>query len=119
MEMAEESKDDNDLRLRRVYQTPTLTLYMPCEREQTNRVIRAYHMYKEFFFRFIIVDENLKKTHFGNIKQIEMLEKLKLTLKKSIYIGDCQANVLNYSNSQLKNHSVWMICRANIAELEP
>lgn len=45
------------LRLRRIYQTPTLTLVAPLQREETHRVVRRYKKYKDYFFRLNMVTE--------------------------------------------------------------
>jgi hypothetical protein len=53
-------------RLRRVFLTPTLVHYAPLQREETHRVIRKYHKYKDYFFRLTLTTEYLDKIHFGS-----------------------------------------------------
>ena len=98
--------------------TPTLTLYYPNEREETNRVLRKFKKYKDFFFRLILMSDSQEKIHFGSNKEREVLYYLKDVMKDGLNIGDCGSEVLNYSNSQLKNHSVWMICKTKIPEIQ-
>eukprot|EP00347_Sterkiella_histriomuscorum_P000757 403374620 len=119
LEIQNETENDNDLRQRRIYQTPTLTLFFANQREQTNRVIRQFKKYKDNFFRLVLVNDQLQKFHFGSMKQKEMLQHMKDLMKQELYIGDSLAQVLNYSNSQLKNHSVWMVCSTSIPEIQP
>lgn len=76
-----ENENDNDLRQRRVYQTPTLTLFFPNAREQTNRVVRQFKKYKDYFFRFVLVNDQIQKMHFGNIRDRQMLEHMKDLMK--------------------------------------
>ncbi|CDW74505.1 rna-directed rna polymerase [Stylonychia lemnae] len=116
-DIEEEYQDQNDLKQRRVYQTPTLTLFHQNYKEQTHRVLRYNHLYKDFFFRLILVNDDGEKTHFGNFKGKPVLEKMKDIMKDQFYIGGTKGQVLNYSNSQLKNHSVWMLCDTNIPDI--
>lgn len=96
-----------------------MTLYYPNEREQTHRVLRYNKKYKDYFFRLILVSDKIEKVHFGSRKEKPVLERMKDIMKRDLFIGNAKADVLNYSNSQLKNHSVWMICKTNIPDLQP
>ena len=77
-------------------------------------MLRIYKNYKDFFFRLILVSENFEKTHFGSFKDKKVLDYVTEVLKKGIFVGDAPCIVFNYSNSQLKNHSVWMLTKTNI-----
>jgi len=45
------------LRQRRLHMTPTLMLFQPSESEESNRVIRKYSNFIEYFFRISFVNE--------------------------------------------------------------
>jgi len=78
----------NMMRLRRIYQTPTVTIVAPLQREETHRVVRKYKKYKDFFFRLNLVSETLDKLHFGSMRMATMLDYMIDVLGKGIYIGD-------------------------------
>ncbi|CDW76328.1 rna-dependent rna polymerase [Stylonychia lemnae] len=118
IEIQEENQEGNDLRLRRVYLTPTLLLFQPNAKDQTNRVLRYNAKIKDFFFRLVLVSDNMEKFKFGAVRQQELLEKMKEVMKSNLFVGGVNAKVLNYSNSQLKNHSVWMVCESKLAGIE-
>ena len=75
------------LRLRRIYQTPTLTIVAPLQREETHRVVRKYKTYKDFFYRLNMVTENLDKLHFGNTRMREILDFMISVLRDGINFG--------------------------------
>lgn len=64
----------NMLRLRRIYQTPTVTIVAPLQREETHRVVRKYKKYKDFFFRLNLVSDTVDKIHFGSIRMQAVLD---------------------------------------------
>lgn len=68
-EIETECRDQNFLRQRRVYVTPSLILFKPNAREQTCRVLRQFHRFKEYFFRLTLSDDRLQKMHYGSIKE--------------------------------------------------
>jgi len=39
-------------------------------------------------------------------------------LAKGLDIGGNKSQIVNYSNSQLKSHSIWMMVKSNIPELQ-
>jgi hypothetical protein len=77
----------NMLRLRRIYQTPTLTLVAPLQREETHRVVRKYKTYKDFFFRLNMVTEQLDKLHFGNLRMSGILDFMIGILRDGLNFG--------------------------------
>jgi hypothetical protein len=103
-------------RLRRVFQTQTVLIVAPLMREETHRVIRKYRKYKDYFFRLTLVTENQSKLHFGE-RMKNILAFMITVLGKGVQIGDHGSAIVNYSNSQLKNHSVWMLVKTDFVEL--
>lgn len=108
----------NMLRLRRIYQTPTVTIVAPLQREETHRVVRKYKKYKDFFFRLNMVSENLDKLHFGSNRMQEVLNYMITILAEGLTIGGDRSQIVNYSNSQLKSHSIWMLLTSQIPEIQ-
>ena len=104
-------------RLRRVFQTQTVLIVAPLMREETHRVIRKYRKYKDYFFRLTLVTENQSKLHFGE-RMKNILAFMITVLGKGVHIGDHGSAIVNYSNSQLKNHSVWMLVKTDFVELQ-
>jgi len=39
-------------------------------------------------------------------------------LGRGIQVGNQGSQIVNYSNSQLKNHSVWMLVKTDLPELQ-
>lgn len=76
------------LRLRRIYQTPTLTIVAPLQREETHRVVRKYKQFKDYFFRLNMVTENLDKVHFGSTRMQTVLDYFIGILGNGIAIGN-------------------------------
>jgi hypothetical protein len=95
------------LRLRRIYQTPTVTIIAPLQREETHRVVRKYKKFKDFFFRLNMVTEQLDKIHFGHTRMQPVLDFMIATLAKGVNIGgssldasfEYDSEIVNYSNS--------------------
>ena len=87
------------LRLRRIYQTPTLTIVAPLQREETHRVVRKYKKFKDFFFRLNMVTENMDKIHFGSRRMETVLNYMIGILGDGITIGNNRTQIVNYSNS--------------------
>lgn len=77
----------NMMRQRRIYQTPTLTIVAPLQREETHRVVRKYKSYKDFFYRLNMVTENLDKLHFGHTRMREILDFMISVLRDGINFG--------------------------------
>ncbi|TNV86912.1 hypothetical protein FGO68_gene10314 [Halteria grandinella] len=122
---AEINKEANKLlsvqmyRLRRVFLTQTLVHFAPLQREETHRVIRKYQKFKEYFYRLTLTTEYLDKMHFGNDKMRHVLDYMIGVMGEGIQIGkDGQSKIVNYSNSQLKNHSVWMLMESKIPDIQ-
>lgn len=101
-EIEKESSIDtvsNIFRLRRIFQTPTLTFFAPLQREETHRVIRKFKKYKDYFYRLSLTTENLSFNHFGGEMKKNVLDFMIGVLGRGITVGGNQSNIVNYSNS--------------------
>lgn len=87
------------LRLRRIYQTPTVFIVAPLQREETHRVVRKYKKYKDFFFRLNLVTENIDKVHFGSVRMQSILDYMINIMAHGLNIGGSHSQIVNYSNS--------------------
>lgn len=111
-------QSQNEIRLRRVIITPTLVLFAMPEPEETNRVIRKYKQNIELFVRTNFTDENLSKGYYFGDDNKQLLHHIYTYLKDGILlhradpangVGEARLKSLSYSNSQMKNHSLWMV----------
>jgi hypothetical protein len=73
-------------------------------------VLRKKSKYTDYFFRIGIVTDSLEKGYYFTDRNVYLLKYIKDVISKGISIGDSHFSYLNYSNSQLKNHSLWMVC---------
>jgi RNA-dependent RNA polymerase len=69
------------------------------------------------FYRITLVSEHLSKLHFGQ-KMTLILNFMIGVLGRGVQIGNQGSQIVNYSNSQLKNHSVWMLVKTDLPELQ-
>jgi len=108
-----QENDPNNIRLRRVTITPTLVLFNLPEPEETNRVLRQYRDSKAHFLRVCFTDETGRKGHYFGEKAKPLLHSIFNTLREGLPLlgkeGQIRVKALSYSNSQLKNHSLWML----------
>jgi RNA-dependent RNA polymerase len=87
-----------------------MTLYYPCQKEETCRVIRKKYKFTDYFIRLVIVTNTLEKGYYFSIYSEEILNFIRKILTYGVKAGDRHFETLNYSASQLKNHSIWMVC---------
>lgn len=86
------------------------------EPEETNRVIRKYKRHIEMFARATFTDENFFKGYYFGDENKQLLHHIYKFLKDGIllhkadqHFPEARLKSLSYSNSQLKNHSLWMV----------
>lgn len=108
--------DSNIMLEHRFEQTPTLLLVLPLQQEQTNYVLRKHKRLMDYFARIVFVSEQEDKDYYQNeITALLLDSQVKNRLKNGVSIGNCTFKYLAYSNSQIKNHSFWMICEDGIS----
>lgn len=98
----------------------------PLQREETHRVVRKYKKFKDYFFRLNMVTEQLDKLHFGHERMQPLLDFMIGILGNGINFGGSSlddsfqydSEIVNYSNSQLKSHSIWMIVKTKIPQIQ-
>ena len=66
-----------------------------------------------------MVTENMDKLHFGHLRMKDILDFMIATLRDGLHFGgDYGSQIVNYSNSQLKTHSIWMLVKSRIPEIQ-
>ncbi|CAH9095976.1 unnamed protein product [Cuscuta epithymum] len=105
--------DDGLVYVRRVLVTPTRVYFCGPEVNQSNRVLRHYINDIDNFLRVSFVDEEWDKIQSMDLSQratgkTDLYDRILLTLKNGIVIGDKRFEFLAFSSSQLRESSVWM-----------
>ncbi|KAJ0099034.1 hypothetical protein Patl1_19785 [Pistacia atlantica] len=113
---------DNELvYVRKVLVTPSKIYFRGPEIRLSNRVLRSYPNEIDNFICVSFVDENLDKLNVSTLcpwifcrneelhtQRTRVYQRIISTLRNGIAIGDKKFETLAFSNSQLKNNSLWM-----------
>ncbi|PBK70407.1 RdRP-domain-containing protein [Armillaria solidipes] len=102
--------------MRRVHVTPTRVLLFPATIETSNRVIRRWKEFQDNFLRVSFGDEDgklrvnmlLQRSDDDN-PRTGVLARIRIALEEGIQIGPRRYVFLAAGESQLKEHSCWMI----------
>lgn len=102
--------------MRRVHVTPTRVLLFPASIETSNRVIRRWPEFQDNFLRVSFGDEDGKLRINALLQRSDddnprtgVLARIRIALEKGIQIGSRHYVFLAAGESQLKEHSCWMI----------
>ena len=103
---------DNLIRQRRVLVTPTMYHFTVAREEESNKVLREYKEHLPLFIRLSFVNECLEKGFYFGDRERYLIGYIHSILKNGFYVGrSLHLNFLSYSNSQLKNHTCWFLCK--------
>jgi RNA-dependent RNA polymerase len=113
------SLDDGLVYVHRVQITPSKVYFRGPEVSLSNRILRNYPQDIDNFLRVSFVDEDLDKLHSTVLsprassaneddKRTSIYERILSTLRNGIVIGDKKFEFLAFSNSQLRENSLWM-----------
>lgn len=92
--------------IRRIIYTPTRTLAQKAEPDLLNRVLREFSKYKDRFLRVSFSDEDGRSVaHTGSE---DVFARVRSALRNGIYVAGEKFVFLSFSNSQLRDHAVWM-----------
>ena len=107
----------NMMRIRQVYMTPTLVVFKPCMKQQTNRIIRYYHEHVSRFLRVRLTTDYLSQDYYFSDSKKCLLGNVhkNLSLGFSIPNGE-KFKFIGYSNSQLKANSCWFFSEKALTE---
>lgn len=103
----------NYLRQHRVNITPTLIKFTPGEEEESNRVIRNFKEQLPNFLRLCFLTDTQEKGYYCGGNGDSLLGYVHSVMSHGFALGSCRFQFLGYSNSQLKNHSCWFLCKDN------
>ncbi|KAK0471929.1 RNA dependent RNA polymerase-domain-containing protein [Armillaria novae-zelandiae] len=102
--------------MRRVHVTPTRVLPFPATIETSNRVIRRWKEFQDNFLRVSFGDEDGKLRVNSLLQRSDddnpltgVLGRIRIALEEGIQIGPRRYVFLAAGESQLKEHSCWMI----------
>ncbi|XP_030958897.1 probable RNA-dependent RNA polymerase 1 [Quercus lobata] len=112
------SLDDGFVYVHRVLITPSKVYFCGPEVNLSNRVLRNYHEYIDDFLRVSFVDEDWDILHATVLsscassakgeRRTGIYDRILSILRNGIVIGAKKFEFLAYSNSQLRENSVWM-----------
>ncbi|XP_031247750.1 probable RNA-dependent RNA polymerase 1 [Pistacia vera] len=104
--------------MHRVLVTPSKVYFFGPEVVLSSNVLRTYSDDGENFIRVSFVNEDLKKIHPTDLspraslanteRHTRVYQRILSTMRNGIVIGDKKFEFLAFSNSQLKDNSVWM-----------
>ncbi|XP_031275054.1 RNA-dependent RNA polymerase 1-like isoform X2 [Pistacia vera] len=104
--------------MRRVLVTPSKVYFFGPEAVLSSNVLRTYSNDGENFIRVSFVNEDFEKIHPTDLssraslvnteRPTRVYQRILSTLRNGIVIGDKKFEFLAFSNSQLKDNSVWM-----------
>lgn len=104
--------------VRRVQVTPSKVYFCGPEVNVSNRVLREYIDYLDYFLRVSFVDEELDKMFSTDLsprssnstedRKTGLYRRVLSVLRDGIEIGDRKFEFLAFSSSQLRDNSVWM-----------
>ncbi|KAL4637957.1 hypothetical protein ACB092_03G116100 [Castanea dentata] len=110
--------DDGFVYVHRVLITPSKVYFWGPEVNLSNHVLRKYHKYIDDFLRVSFVDEDLDKLHATVIsscassakgeRRTGIYDRILSILRNGIVIGAKKFEFLAFSNSQLRENSIWM-----------
>lgn len=103
--------------IRRVVVTPMRTLAQKAECDLLNRVLREFSKYRDRFLRVSFLDED--GDSIGCRGSADLLARVRKTLRDGILVGGEKFVFLAFSNSQLRDHAVWMYNETGDALVAP
>lgn len=112
--LKQQADKNNLLRQRKVYMTPTLLKVSEAHEEESCRIIRSYKQHIQHFVRLSFVNEHLERGFYLNTDAEQcnyLLGYIHSVVSKGFSVGNLRFDFLAYSNSQLKQHSAWFLCK--------
>lgn len=110
--------DSGLVNVRRVQVTPSKVYFCGPEVNVSNRVLREYIDYIDYFLRVSFVDEELEKLFSTDLsprtsspnedRRTGIYRRILSVLRNGIEIGDRKFEFLAFSSSQLRDNSFWM-----------
>lgn len=92
--------------IRRLLFTPTRVIAQPPETDLLNRVLREFAVHHDRFLRISFCDED--GGSIGHTGSDDLYTRVRLALRNGVSIAGENFVFLAFSNSQLRDHAVWM-----------
>ena len=109
-EILKPSKNDILMRVQRCVVTPTYILFTPYVLEEGNRIIRQYVKSDRNYVNYAMLCsfkmDSLEEARWSNDL---LMEYIKFIMSKGFYIGEQNFRFFNYSQSQFRNMSCWLL----------
>ena len=112
LEFADGLRSQNFFRQYRICVTPSLVRYTRGQEEESNRVIRQFKTNLHSFIRLNFMDDKNGKGYYSADGAQSILGYLHKILQHGVWLGNAEYRFLSYSNSQLKSHACWFLCRS-------
>ncbi|KAF9972082.1 hypothetical protein BGZ73_004836 [Actinomortierella ambigua] len=102
---------NHNVLLRKVVVTPTTMYLIPPTIETSNRIMRKFQEYEDFFLRVEFADEGPDRiwSREGQIN-VALFNRIFTTLVQGVKIGDRLYEFLAFSSSQLRENAAWFFC---------
>ncbi|KAF2724692.1 RdRP-domain-containing protein [Polychaeton citri CBS 116435] len=96
--------------------TPTIIIFLTPVPETSNRVLRHFRQFEDRFLRVKFTDERYRgKLMVGDDNtSVEVLTRIKRTLKNGIDIGDRHYDFLAFGSSQFREHGAYFFASTNL-----
>ena len=104
-EVLKPSKNEILMRIQRCVITPTYILFTPYVLDQGNRVLREFVKINDSMLCTFKMD-NLEEARWNNSFLVEYI---KFIMSKGFFIGEKNFKFFNYSQSQFRNMSCWLL----------
>eukprot|EP00178_Gracilaria_changii_P019453 TRINITY_DN56398_c0_g1_i1.p1 TRINITY_DN56398_c0_g1~~TRINITY_DN56398_c0_g1_i1.p1 ORF type:complete len:667 (+),score=76.23 TRINITY_DN56398_c0_g1_i1:39-2039(+) len=101
-----QARPRQEVSIRRVICTPTRIIVLKAGIDMLNRVLREFSNHKHRFIRVSFCDEDGSSVAFAGSE--DLFSRVRAALRKGIQVAGERFVFLAFSNSQLRDHSVWM-----------
>ena len=105
-EVLKPSKNEILMRVQRCVITPTYILFTPYVLDQGNRILRNFVKSINYSILCTFKMDSLEEARWNNKF---LMEYIKFILSKGFYIGEKNFRFFNYSQSQFRNMSCWLL----------
>ena len=105
-EILKPSKNEILMRVQRCVITPTYILFTPYVLDQGNRILRNFVKSINYSILCTFKMDSLEEARWNNKF---LMEYIKFILSKGFYIGEKNFRFFNYSQSQFRNMSCWLL----------
>ncbi|ORY06210.1 putative RNA-dependent RNA polymerase 1 [Basidiobolus meristosporus CBS 931.73] len=93
--------------INRAFVTPSKIHLLPPSLEPSNRVLRHFHQYREYFIQVTFSEERFEKIGPNSQLNQAVFDSFEETLTEGFHIGKRHYRFLAFSSTQLREHSCW------------